>query len=156
MITQAQQQQIEQTRIDAEMYQRETENRVQSQFDEFANFMGVQFKQQKDLLESYASSAGYPPPPPGPSPAPAIAINQQPRLDEIARKMQQQFNERERSLHEEMAATRQSAKQVIDQQAGEIQRASAASTDEIRKRRELEEFAQQLANGLKILAQQKI
>ena len=48
-----------------------------------------------------------------------------------------------------MAASRQSAKQVIDQQAGDIERASAASTDEIRKRRELEEFAQQLANGLK-------
>ena len=63
--------------------------------------------------------------------------------------MQQQFNERERSLHEEMAATRRSAKQVIDQQAGEIQRASAASTDEIRKRRQIEEFAQQLANELK-------
>ena len=85
MITQAQQQQIEQSRIQAEMYQRETENRVQSQLDGFANFMGVQFQQQKDLLDSYASGSGYPPPPPGPAPAPAIAVNQQPKLDEIAR-----------------------------------------------------------------------
>ena len=100
-------------------------------------------------MDSYASSAGDPPPPPGPPPPPAIAVNPQPRLDEVARQMQQQFNERERSLHEEMAATRQSARQVIDQQAGEIEKAAAASTDEVRKRREAEDFARRLAAELR-------
>ena len=44
-------------------------------------------------------------------------------VDDIARQMQQQFKGTERKLHEEMAATRQSARQVVDQKEGELKQA---------------------------------
>ena len=75
-------------------------------------------------------------------------------LQEEQQRMNQARAQDQRRLHEELAATQQSAKQILDQKEGELQAAMAqeavivhamlATSDEIREGRQAKQFNEQL------------
>ena len=157
MRTQAQQLQIDQIRIDAEMYRKETEQRHQDQIQQLAQFVGASFQQQQQNQPHviYTRMSGNPPPPaPPPPPQPNTSY-----FDNFARRMQQLREEDERKLHHEMAATQQSVRQIVDQKEGEVLKAqemakaamatAAASTDEIRMGRKTKQWNDELTAELR-------
>ena len=78
----------------------------------------------------------------------------------------QRRNDSERKLREEIVATQQSVRQVIDQKEGEVRQAqemtqkamaaASASTDEIRKGRQAQEFGERLASDLRTTKDQAV
>ena len=91
-------------------------------------------------------------------------------LQEEQQRMNQARAQDQRRLHEGLAATQQTAKQILDQEEGHLQaalseqatmaKAMAAASDEIREGRQAKQFADQLQIELRgaretIMAQQR-
>ena len=108
MRTEAEQMEINQKRIEAEIYQLRVQANVQAQQTNFANFMGSKLAQDEKQQPhvTYNIFNGQSPPPPPPAANPAIRVN--PNL-EIQALQQKLVDERELSnvkLHEATSAAK--------------------------------------------------
>ena len=108
MRTEAEQMEINQKRIEAEIYQLRVQAGVQAQQTNFANFMGSKMKEDEKQQPhvTYNIFNGQSPPPPPPAANPAIRVN--PNL-EVQALYQKLVEERELSnvkLHEATAAAK--------------------------------------------------
>lgn len=146
MRTEAEQMEINATRIEAELYQRRISAQVQAQQASFAEFMGskMQDDEKKQPHVTYNIYNGQPPPPP-PHPPPNTAVKADTNV-EIQALQQKLAEEREFNrlkLHEATSA----ARQTVNEQAHHM--AAAASTDGIRRARAAQVFNEQLAGELR-------
>ena len=154
--TEAQQREINQTRLDAELHRIRLEANFQAQQAQFAEFMGAAMQREearKPHVTYHVYSGGSPPPPPPPSPA---AVDPNREVVALERRLEQERQQSQLMLHEATASTKASVNAVVSQMQGEVKKAqdmaraaAAASTDEIRENRGRPEWTDALALELR-------
>ena len=157
MRTEAQQQQINQVRLEAEMYQARLLARVEQRNQDFANFVGSRMQgmeqRQPHVTYNVYTGGGQPPPPPPPPAATAMESNEQ--LQALERKLQEERQQSQLRLHEATASAQQTVNQKMLEMQGEVKRAqgmarsaAAASTDDIRRNRGTQAWSDTLTEEL--------
>ena len=81
MRTEAEQMEINQKRIEAELYQLRMQAGVQAQQHNFANFMGSKMKEDENKQAHVTYQIFNGQPPPAPPPPPSIAIKDDPSIE---------------------------------------------------------------------------
>ena len=113
MRTEAEQLEINQKRLEAELYQVELIASQQAQQQRVADFVGrgMQQEQQRQPHVTYNVFTGGPPSPPPAPPASLVAVDPNREVEALERRLQQEKQQSEQKLHEAMAASKQTANQ---------------------------------------------
>ena len=124
MRTQAQQQQINQVRLEAETYQMKLLAGIDQRNQDFANFVGAKMTEMNQrhphVTYNVFAQGGQPPPPPPPSPMQADPNQQQAAFE---RRLEQERRESQLRLHEAAASAKRTVHQEMLALQGEVKRA---------------------------------
>ena len=157
MRTQAEQVEINQTRIDAELYQLQIRAGVQQQQQDFAEFMGRSFRrgEEKQAHNVYNVFYNGPEKKPPPDPDPPEPIGVRIEVQALREKLEAEKEISREKLHEATSAAKLTVNQhMLDTIAERVKVerlkvALNASTDEIRRGRAAQSFNEQLTTELK-------
>ena len=125
MQTLAQQAEINQVRLDAEMNHARLLAAQQAQQVQFADFVTSSLRrdEQRQPHVIYNTITGSVAPPPPPPPPTAVTVNPMMDLEAMARRVREEKERSEEKLHEVTASARQSVNQHVIQLQGEFKRA---------------------------------
>ena len=121
MRTQAEQLEINQTRLEAELYQLKMLADQQSQKLRVAEFVGAQMEQERQRQPhvTYHVFTSGPPPPPTPPAAP-VAVDPQRQIQALERRLDEEREQSKHRLHEATAAAKQTVNQKMVGMLGEV------------------------------------
>ena len=123
MRTDAQQQQINQVRLEAEMYNMRMAADIEQQKQDFANFVGSRMQEMNSRqphVTYNVFTGGSPPPPP---PPPAATVDPMQQLRALEKKFDQEKEQSRLRLDEATASAQQTVNQKMLEQQGEVKRA---------------------------------
>ena len=159
MRTEAEQQQINQIRLESEMDKQRMLALVDQRHQDFANFVAGQM-QQADQRQPHVTynvySGGSNPPAPPPAPLALADTKPSQQIQALERKLEEERQQSQLRLHEATASAKQTVNQQMLEMKGEVLRAqdmaravAAASTDEIRANRGRQAWGEQFALELR-------
>ena len=122
--TEAEQLQINQKRLEAELYRMQMIASQESQKQKLAEFVGAPMQREEQrqphvTYNIYSGGGGPPPPPPSPTPIPVDPMKQ---VEALERRLMEERQQSEQKLHEATAASKQTVNQKMLEIQGDVKK----------------------------------